>query len=635
MTTNNPTQPGDNEPIVTGNDQTVMVQVPQQLGCYHLTKMLGRGGMGEVWLALDTKLEREVAIKLMRRDLLANEEAVKRFSREARAVARLNHPNIVQVYSFGDEKGVIYMVMELVEGETVTQRIKRHTHLVMEEAGQILMQTIEGLSYANARGIIHRDIKPSNLMLTTDFKTKIADFGLAKMIEHDTQMTAAGTTMGSPNYMSPEQARGEEADHRSDIYALGISFYQMLTGELPFTAQTPLSVLLKQIQEPLPEPEFLRELCDGRLLNIIKKMTQKDPEERFQTYGGLAAAVADVMPNLAPSIPAHSPTTSMPTPQPIPPGSFQTPPATPSQVSAASTHLGNAAVAASAKEGRTNEPLPTDSIAPPPSDGRAAPASSKLFIYAGVGTVACAAIAGFLYFSKTGESVHSKPDATVASPPAAKPGESPETKPTAPPSPIAAAVVTPIPVYIVSQSPTPSSTPAYVPPITPVETPTPTPEAVSVSTGLEIGPTAPPGGSVSVYDANHQVISQIPKGPFPGEYQLNSTGGQARYKITVNGREGYIDYSDAKPLLSTGNSINPIASSTAVPSQARMIVLGAPGGSPNERIPIYKNPTDKHELRFGKPGEQGILAGETTDMYRIVLDGKELYIYKKSSTVKP
>ena len=201
MDTKNPAHQGDNEPIVTGQDQTVMVQAPETLGCYHLSKILGRGGMGEVWLALDTKLEREVAIKLMRRELLANEEAVKRFSREARAVARLNHPNIVQVYAFGDEKGVIYMVMELVEGETVTQRIKRNTQLVMEEAGQILMQTIEGLSYANARGIIHRDIKPSNLMLTPDFRTKIADFGLAKIIEHDTNMTAAGTTMGSPNYM--------------------------------------------------------------------------------------------------------------------------------------------------------------------------------------------------------------------------------------------------------------------------------------------------------------------------------------------------------------------------------------------------------------------------------------------------
>jgi len=147
-------------------DHTVIIDVPRELGTYRLTKLLGRGGMGEVWQAFDRSLERDVAIKLMRKELTSNEEATKRFAREARAVARLNHPNIVQVYAYGDEKGLNYFVMELVEGETVSQCLKRKKQIPLEDALHIMLQAIEGLGYANARGIIHRDIKPSNLMIT-------------------------------------------------------------------------------------------------------------------------------------------------------------------------------------------------------------------------------------------------------------------------------------------------------------------------------------------------------------------------------------------------------------------------------------------------------------------------------------
>ncbi|MGB9692822.1 MAG: serine/threonine-protein kinase, partial [Candidatus Sumerlaeaceae bacterium] len=299
----------------TGPDPTMIVDVPEKLGPYRLLRLLGRGGMGEVWLAHDTKLDREVAIKLMRRELMAREDAVKRFYREARAVARLNHPNIVQVYAIGEEGPIIYMVMEYVDGETVSQRLKRLGPLPLKECVNILLQAVEGLGYACARGIIHRDIKPSNMMISSDFRVKIADFGLAKIIEHDSQMTVAGTAIGSPNYMSPEQARGEEADHRSDIYALGISFYQMLTNELPFTGQTPLTVLLRQIQDPLPEPEYLKQLENGRVLEVIKKMTAKNPEDRYQTYGGLAAALAALAPDVRVKPAAHAITSTVPTPQ--------------------------------------------------------------------------------------------------------------------------------------------------------------------------------------------------------------------------------------------------------------------------------------------------------------------------------
>lgn len=301
-------------------DRTVMLDVPRELGCYQLKRLLGRGGMGEVWLADDRNLDREVAIKLMRKELLQNEDANRRFAREARAVGRLNHPNIVHVYSFGDEKGLLYFAMEYVDGETVSQKLKRIRCFELPDAIMTIIQAIEGLGYAYERGIVHRDIKPSNLMLTKDGRVKIADFGLAKMVQHDTQVTAAGTAMGSPNYMSPEQARGEEADHRSDIYALGVSLYQMLCGSLPFTADSPLSVLLKHIQDPLPEPADLRDMKDGAILNVIKRMTAKRPEDRYQTYGELATALLAVEP-VRGYHSAHVATASLPAAQTAPLGS--------------------------------------------------------------------------------------------------------------------------------------------------------------------------------------------------------------------------------------------------------------------------------------------------------------------------
>ncbi len=317
MTKDNPdnAQPGQHEthpmePV----ERTVMLDVPRELGCYQLKRLLGRGGMGEVWLAHDRNLDREVAIKLMRKELLQNEDANRRFAREARAVGRLNHPNIVHVYSFGDEKGLLYFAMEYVDGETVSQKLKRIRCFELPDAIMTIMQAIEGLGYACERGIVHRDIKPSNLMLTKDGRVKIADFGLAKMVQHDTQVTAAGTAMGSPNYMSPEQARGEEADHRSDIYALGVSLYQMLCGTLPFTADSPLSVLLKHIQDPLPEPADLRDMKDGAILNVIKRMTAKRPEDRYQTYGELATALLIIEP-LRGYHSAHVATASLPAAQ--------------------------------------------------------------------------------------------------------------------------------------------------------------------------------------------------------------------------------------------------------------------------------------------------------------------------------
>lgn len=254
--------------------------------------LLGMGGMGEVWKYLDTQLNRHVAIKFMQPHITQNKEAVQRFYREARTVARLNHPNIVHIYAAAERNGILYFIMELVEGETLSRIIERSGALPLGIALKVLRQTVEGMEYAFSCGVIHRDLKPANLMVTPDATLKITDFGLAKIRTSESNVTHAGNALGSPNYMSPEQAQGKPADHRSDIYSLGITFYQMLAGHVPFHAETPVAILLKQVSEPLPELPFLTQICDGQVLKMIRKMTEKNPDDRYQNYGELKQDIA-------------------------------------------------------------------------------------------------------------------------------------------------------------------------------------------------------------------------------------------------------------------------------------------------------------------------------------------------------
>jgi serine/threonine protein kinase len=661
-----------------GAERTVMVQAPTELGPYRLTKLLGRGGMGEVWQAFDTKLERDVAVKLMRKELLANEEAVKRFAREARAVARLNHPNIVQVYTFGDEQGVLYFVMELVEGETITQRMKQCGTVPLGECVFMLLQAIEGLSYANARGIIHRDIKPSNLMLTPDFRIKIADFGLAKMIEHDTQMTAAGTTMGSPNYMSPEQARGEEADHRSDIYALGISFYQMLTGSLPFTAEQPITVLLKQIQEPLPEPVMLQALENGRALEVLKKMTQKDPEQRYQTYGGLAAAISALAPDVRVKG-SHIATTTMPTPgSPGVPSSSSSvapnsaaveppllPAAVPTEPMAAAgepaLHGGPEMPpppppppTTQSSEIRTQNysqaPLPQ---APPPPR----PAHTNFFmIAAAAGTAAVVALGALFAFNhlqqrrnngeprsyseaapapaQTAAVSTSTPDGpaptvSVASPspvvspvPSATPANSPAPTPSASPT----AVARPTQIPDVAR---PVATVASIPPVfTPTPTPTPVVFANSqvIAGGVGVAPNTP----VDLRNAQGAVIARVPAGTLVPLVRLEGAGAAARYLVSYQGQQAYLAFNDAQAQLA---GTSPVTTPGTVPAFVTL-VLGTGKGGPGEKVDVYRD-TSLHPL-VSLPAGTEVTQLETSNvMIRVQLpDGKQGYILKGSATVK-
>jgi len=622
-------------------DHTVIIDVPRELGTYRLTKLLGRGGMGEVWQAFDRSLERDVAIKLMRKELTSNEEATKRFAREARAVARLNHPNIVQVYAYGDEKGLNYFVMELVEGETVSQCLKRKKQIPLEDALHIMLQAVEGLSYANARGIIHRDIKPSNLMITeNDHRVKIADFGLAKMVEHDTQMTAAGTAMGSPNYMSPEQARGEEADHRSDIYALGVSLYQMLCGDLPFTASSPVSVLLKQVQEPLPEHQLIRCMLNGNVMAVLKTMTAKNPAERYQSYEQLSNALAALQPNIK-FKGAHLPTSSMPA-------------ATPAQGLESDRISKPGNETPSVHFGPPPPPVPTDGgsevvssrdyVTPSPTSV-ASPKKAGLLFAALITVGLISGIAIYLMFYKHAPDEERPAVAAILN--ESKGYES--TAPTPSPAAVTAIPGSPSPTPLPTATPAPSSmqpvdvTAVVMPSLTPIPgkptqiTPTPTLAELAPSSGRLIigGPNDPAGQPVNIYDANGNVIAQQAAGAFASLIRPLTLRGERWLAIRHGNGEAFIPEASARqdntPLLPPKPDI------TAQPADSQTYILGMEGASPSQAVPLYIDEKARTEYKKLPAGTELKFVSESLMTYKVMVPGESrpLFVLKKLVHRKP
>jgi len=223
---------------------------------YHILEQLGEGGMAVVYKAYDTRLEREVAVKVIRRDAFPaqhNERIFKRFEREARALARLSHPNIVKVLDYGTHDGSPFLVLEYLPGGTLKHRLGKP--IPWQEAAALLIPVARALHYAHENKIVHRDVKPSNILINQSGEPMLTDFGIAKLLESDegqTLTTGTGVGVGTPEYMSPEQGLGQEVDARADIYSLGIIFYEMVTGRKPFRADTPMAVVVKHINEPLP-----------------------------------------------------------------------------------------------------------------------------------------------------------------------------------------------------------------------------------------------------------------------------------------------------------------------------------------------------------------------------------------------
>lgn len=284
----------------------------QRLGKYQILNPLGRGGMARVYRAYHAQLDRYVAIKVLRSDLVDEGDFLERFQREARAVANLRHPNIVQVYDFdveitGDD-AITYMVMELLEGDTLKSRLQayhaRNERMPLEESLRVLLDVLSGLGYAHAEGVIHRDIKPANILLTRRGQAVLGDFGIAQIVG-GTRHTAVDALLGTVAYVAPEQALEGRSDPRSDLYSIGVVLYEMLNQHPPFDADTPLAVLLRHVNDPLPLPGDAT--IPQSLERVLLKTLSKHPEERYQNAAELAEALRHAAQELELALPEQLP----------------------------------------------------------------------------------------------------------------------------------------------------------------------------------------------------------------------------------------------------------------------------------------------------------------------------------------
>lgn len=261
---------------------------------YEIIEQIGSGGMSEVYKAKCHKLNRLVAIKVLKEEFCSDESFVKKFKMEAQAAASLSHPNIVNVYDVVDEENLHYIVMELIEGITLKSYIAKKGHLESREATEIAIQVALGIGAAHERHIIHRDVKPQNMILSKDGKVKVADFGIARAVS---SQTSSATAIGSVHYISPEQAQNKKTDERSDIYSLGITIYEMVTGRLPFDGDTSVSVALAHLEETMTPPHVYNPDIPLSLEQIIMKCAEKDPDSRYQNITELVADLRKSMKN--------------------------------------------------------------------------------------------------------------------------------------------------------------------------------------------------------------------------------------------------------------------------------------------------------------------------------------------------
>ena len=251
-------------------------------GRYEVLKRVGSGGMADVYMAKDHKLNRNVAVKVLKSEYVEDEKFLRKFETEAQAVARLSHPNIVNIYDVGIEDGINYIVMELAEGITLKEYIRKKGYLTPKETVEISTQIASAISHAHKNHIIHRDIKPQNILVSDTGIIKVTDFGIAKATSSNT-VTSTATAMGSVHYISPEQAKGRFCDEKSDIYSLGITMYEMVTGHVPFDHENGVTIALMHLQNEITPPSQIRDGIPDSLEKIILKCTMKKPEERYQT----------------------------------------------------------------------------------------------------------------------------------------------------------------------------------------------------------------------------------------------------------------------------------------------------------------------------------------------------------------
>ncbi|MCC7206332.1 MAG: protein kinase, partial [Anaerolineae bacterium] len=259
------------------------------LGAYEIVDEIGRGGMATVYRAYQRNVDRYVAVKVIHRAILVDQVSIERFNREGRLIARLEHPHILPVYDYNGQNDPPYIVMRYLAGGTLRE-IMGQGRLPLREVGQLLAQVASALDYAHRQGVVHRDIKPSNILVDADGNAFLTDFGIARLVEGAEQLTGTGMALGTPGYMSPEQGMGAVIDGRADIYSLGVMLYEMLTGAMPYKAETPMGVILKHISDPVPDLVAANPDLPESLNAVVRKAMAKAPDERYGTAMELARA---------------------------------------------------------------------------------------------------------------------------------------------------------------------------------------------------------------------------------------------------------------------------------------------------------------------------------------------------------
>ncbi|GIK39355.1 MAG: hypothetical protein BroJett011_31880 [Chloroflexota bacterium] len=302
--------------------ESLQALIGQTLGQYRIIEQIGEGGMAAVFKAYQPGLNREVALKVLPPYFAQKEDFVERFVREAQAIGNLHHPNILPVYDTGQDKGYSYIAMRYIpHARTLSDEMK--FPLKMERIIEVMGQIAGALDQAHKAGIIHRDVKPSNVLLDGQWAL-LSDFGLAKMVEGASELTGTGVGMGTPAYMSPEQGMGKKVDHRTDIYALGIILYEMLTGSVPHRAETPIATVMRRINEPLPLPRSINPNIPEAVERVLLKTLATDPTHRFDSAGEMAAALKEafgpnpdqVLAGVTPAVVSSPKTTPAPPPEP-------------------------------------------------------------------------------------------------------------------------------------------------------------------------------------------------------------------------------------------------------------------------------------------------------------------------------
>ena len=433
-------------------------------GPYRIVEPLGRGGMATVYRAYEPALDRYVALKVLPREFLHDPGFAERFQREAKALARLEHPNIVPIYNYDiDEgEGIPWMAMRLVAGGALSQVLKSgRPRLPFARSVEILRGVADALDYAHGKGIVHRDVKPQNVLLDAEGRVYLADFGIAKMLEASGGLTATGMITGTPQYMAPEQATGTKAGPAADVYALGIVTYEMFTGHTPFNADTPVAVMMKHVQEPLPLPP--PDTVPEALLRPLLKCTAKKPEDRWPSAGAFVDALEKGLEVRTLPAVAEVPTVAV------------KPPAPPTVVSARTTRPPAAVPPALVPPPRVVPPRPASAPAETPTRGGFGPIALLLGGLAGVSVLGFAVGVAFLLL-RGGPSPSpspSRPPLGAASP---APGPAVPAESTPPPTP-EPAVAPPRPARREAAAPVPTPTPASRASTVVAATPTPLPPA--------------------------------------------------------------------------------------------------------------------------------------------------------------